>query len=423
MRVVSKLEDIYSYIDYWNEERRKLPVATDGIVLKVNSLAQQQELGFTSKTPRWAIAYKFEAERARTKLLKVTFQVGRTGAVTPVANMEPVLLAGTVVKRASLHNEDMIKKLNLHEGDYVYVEKAGEIIPQIVGVDEHSQNSRGEAVKFITNCPECGAPLVRYDGEAAWYCTNTATCPPQIKGRIEHFISHDAMNIDSIGPETVDDFYKRKLIGDAADLYGLTVADIAGYGGSREKSARKMLKGIDDSRQVPFERVLYALGIRFVGKVSAKNIARAMKNIDAIANATVNELSRIDGVGEVIAQSIKQYFGEAENREFVERLRGAGLQMAVNEDTLSKGNALQGCAVVISGVFKHHSREEYKAMIEQYGGRNVSSISSKTSFILAGENMGPSKLEKAAKLNVPIMNEDDFLRKVGEDVPQDLFGE
>ncbi len=423
MRVVSKLEDIYSYIDYWNEERRKLPVATDGIVLKVNSLAQQQELGFTSKTPRWAIAYKFEAERARTKLLKVTFQVGRTGAVTPVANMEPVLLAGTVVKRASLHNEDMIKKLNLHEGDYVYVEKAGEIIPQIVGVDEHSQNSRGEAVKFITNCPECGAPLVRYDGEAAWYCTNTATCPPQIKGRIEHFISHDAMNIDSIGPETVDDFYKRKLIGDAADLYGLTVADIAGYGGSREKSARKMLKGIDDSRQVPFERVLYALGIRFVGKVSAKNIARAMKNIDAIANATVNELSHIDGVGEVIAQSIKQYFGEAENREFVERLRGAGLQMAVNEDTLSKGNALQGCAVVISGVFKHHSREEYKAMIEQYGGRNVSSISSKTSFILAGENMGPSKLEKAAKLNVPIMNEDDFLKKVGEDVPQDLFGE
>ncbi len=413
MKVVSGLEDIYKYIDYWNEERRKLPVATDGIVLKVNSLEQQRELGFTSKTPRWAIAYKFEAERARTKLLEVTFQVGRTGAVTPVANMEPVLLAGTMVKRASLHNEDMIRKLNLHEGDYVYVEKAGEIIPQIVGVDTESRSAGGEAVKFVKNCPECGAPLVRYDGEAAWYCTNTATCPPQIKGRIEHFISHDAMNIDSVGPETVDDFYSRKLIRDAADLYSLKVADIAGHGGSREKSARKMLKGIEDSKQVPFERVLYALGIRFVGKVSAKNIARAMKSIDAIAAATVGELSRIDGVGEVIAQSIVQYFGEEKNREFVERLRAAGVQMSLGEEAQPKGTALEGQAVVISGVFAHHSREEYKAMIEQYGGRNVSSISAKTSFILAGDNMGPSKLEKAKKLNIPLMSEDDFLKKLG----------
>ena len=409
MKVMPRLEDIYAYIDFWNEERKKLPVATDGIVLKVNSLAQQQQLGFTSKTPRWAIAYKFQAERARTKLLKVTFQVGRTGAITPVANMEPVLLAGTMVKRASLHNEDMIKKLNLHEGDYVYVEKAGEIIPQIVGVDADTQGKGGEKVEFITHCPECSAELVRYPGEAAWYCTNTA-CPPQIKGRIEHFISHDAMNIDSVGPETVDDFFKRGLISDAADLYRLKVADIAGYGSSREKSARKTVKGIEESKKIPFERVLYALGIRFVGKVSAKNIARAMGNINAIANADVARLSQIDGVGEIIAQSIFQYFRDEKNRDFVERLRDAGLQMSIGEESKPQGTALNGKSVVISGVFSNHSREEYKAIIEQHGGKNVSSISSKTSFILAGENMGPSKLEKAQKLGIAIVNEDDFLK-------------
>lgn len=414
MKTVSSLEEIYQYIDFWNEERRKLPVATDGIVLKVNSLAQQQELGYTSKTPRWAIAYKFEAERARTKLLKVTFQVGRTGAITPVANMEPVLLAGTMVKRASLHNEDMIKKLDLHEGDWVYVEKAGEIIPQIVDVDSQARDAGGKAVEFITHCPECGAPLVRYPGEAAWYCTNTSTCPPQIKARIEHFISRDAMNIDSIGPETVDDFYSRGLIHDAADLYSLNAGDIAGYGGSREKSARKMTKGIADSRQVPFERVLYALGIRFVGKVSAKNIARAMKSIDNVANASAEQLSEIEGVGAVIAQSVRAYFADEKNREFVERLREAGLQMCVAGDAEPKGTALTGQSIVISGVFERHSREEYKAIIEQQGGKNVSSISAKTSFILAGANMGPSKLEKAQKLGIKLVSEQEFLEMIGE---------
>lgn len=412
MRVAKSLDEIYAYIDRWDEERKTLPVATDGIVLKVNSLEQQRRLGATSKTPRWAIAYKFQAERARTKLVRVTFQVGRTGAITPVANMEPVQLAGTVVKRASLHNEDMIRKLDLHEGDYVYVEKAGEIIPQIVGVDTAARASQGEPVRFITHCPECGAPLVRYEGEAAWYCTNTATCPPQIKGRIEHFISHDAMNIDSIGPETVGDFYQRGLIADAADLYKLRVADIAGYGGSREKSARKMLRGIEESKKVPFERVLYALGIRFVGRVSARNIARELKDIDSVMQASEQRLAEIEGVGPVIAQSVRQYFAEPKNRDFVERLRAAGLTMAVGGEAEAKGDALAGQTIVISGVFSRHSREEYKAMIEQYGGKNAGSISSKTSFVLAGENMGPSKLEKARKLGIPIVGEDEFLARL-----------
>lgn len=414
MRLVSSLEEIYQYIDYWDEERHKLPVATDGIVLKVNSLAQQRELGYTSKTPRWAIAYKFQAERARTRLLKVTFQVGRTGAVTPVANMEPVLLSGTVVKRASLHNEDMIHKLDLHEGDYVYVEKAGEIIPQIVGVDENARSGDGRPIEFIRTCPECGAPLIRYEGEAAWYCTNTVTCPPQIKGRIEHFISHDAMNIDSIGPETVDVLYQRGLIRDAADLYRLTVADLSGGGETREKSARKMLRGIDESRKVPFERVLYALGIRFVGKVSARNIARAMKSMDAIAGAPADVLSDIEGVGGVIAGSIHSYFADPRNRDFVARLRQAGLQMQVAAPTAPTGEALRDKVIVISGVFTHHSREEYKEIIEQQGGRNASSISRNTSFVLRGDNMGPAKLEKAQKLGIPLVSEDEFLRMIGE---------
>ena len=412
MRVVSSLDEIYAYIDHWDEARRALPVATDGIVLKVNSLAQQQQLGYTSKTPRWAIAYKFQAERAATTLEKVTFQVGRTGAVTPVANMTPVLLAGTMVKRASLHNEDMIRKLGLHIGDTVYVEKAGEIIPQIVGVDPSSRKDGSEEVRFITHCPECGAPLVRYEGEAAYYCTNTVSCPPQIKGRIEHFISHDAMNIDSIGPETVDDYFNRGLIHDAADLYKLTVDDINGEEGTRERSARKVIKGIEDSRNVPFDRVLYALGIRFVGKVVARTVARNFRSAAAIGNATVEELSAVDGVGDVIAQSIYRYFHDEENLEFVERLRTAGVQMEMGGQDTPQSDALAGKAIVISGVFARHSREEYKAIIEQNGGRNVSSISSKTSFILAGENMGPSKLEKAQKLGVPIVSEQDFLEMI-----------
>ncbi len=409
MKVADSLDEVFSYIEYWDGPRRALPVATDGIVLKVNDIAQQQQLGYTSKTPRWAIAYKFQAERARTRLLSVDFQVGRTGAVTPVANMEPVLLAGTVVKRASLHNEDIIARLNLCEGDYVYVEKAGEIIPQITGVDSASRSAEGKPVKFISRCPECGAPLVRYSGEAAWYCTNTSSCPPQIRGRIEHFISRDAMNIDSVGPETVDGFLKRGLIADAADLYSLKVSDLCGHGSSREKSARKIIKGIDDSRNVPFERVLYALGIRFVGKVSARNIAFALKDIDAVAGADAEQLAEINGVGEVIAQSVKQYFAEPKNRSFVERLRAAGLKMSVETSGESEGTALSGMAIVISGVFSRHSREEYKKIIEQQGGRNVTSISAKTSFVLAGENMGPAKLEKASKLGVRIVGEDEFL--------------
>jgi DNA ligase (NAD+) len=409
MKVADSLDEVFSYIEYWDGQRRALPVATDGIVLKVNDIAQQQQLGYTSKTPRWAIAYKFQAERARTRLLSVDFQVGRTGAVTPVANMEPVLLAGTVVKRASLHNEDIIARLNLCEGDYVYVEKAGEIIPQITGVDSASRSAEGKPVKFISRCPECGAPLVRYSGEAAWYCTNTSSCPPQIRGRIEHFISRDAMNIDSVGPETVDGFLKRGLIADAADLYSLKVSDLCGHGSSREKSARKIIKGIDDSRNVPFERVLYALGIRFVGKVSARNIAFALKNIDAVAGADAEQLAEINGVGEVIAQSVKQYFAEPKNRNFIERLRAAGLKMSVETSGESEGTALSGMAIVISGVFSRHSREEYKKIIEQQGGRNVTSISAKTSFVLAGENMGPTKLEKASKLGVRIVAEEEFL--------------
>ena len=409
MKVADSLDEVFSYIEYWDGPRRALPVATDGIVLKVNDIAQQQQLGYTSKTPRWAIAYKFQAERARTRLLSVDFQVGRTGAVTPVANMEPVLLAGTVVKRASLHNEDIIARLNLCEGDYVYVEKAGEIIPQITGVDSASRSTEGKPVKFISRCPECGAPLVRYSGEAAWYCTNTSSCPPQIRGRIEHFISRDAMNIDSVGPETVDGFLKRGLIADAADLYSLKVSDLCGHGSSREKSARKIIKGIDDSRNVPFERVLYALGIRFVGKVSARNIAFALKDIDSVAGADAGQLSEINGVGEVIAQSVKQHFAEPKNRSFVERLRAAGLKMSVETSGESEGTALSGMAIVISGVFSRHSREEYKKIIEQQGGRNVTSISAKTSFVLAGENMGPAKLEKASKLGVRIVGEDEFL--------------
>ena len=415
MRVVSSLDEVYEFIDHWDEARRALPVATDGIVLKVNSLAQQQELGYTSKTPRWAIAYKFQAERAATTLEEVTFQVGRTGAVTPVANMKPVLLAGTMVKRASLHNEDMIKKLGLHIGDTVYVEKAGEIIPQIVGVEPNGGESRGEAVKFICRCPECGAPLVRYEGEAAYYCTNATSCPPQIKGRIEHFISHDAMNIDSLGPETVDDYYERGLIRDAADLYRLTVSDINGYGGTRERSAKKVIKGIDDSRNIPFDRVLYALGIRFVGKVVARTVARSLRSVDAIAEATVEELSAVDGVGEIIAQSIHRYFRDEKNREFVERLRAAGLKMEMEERDAPVSDALAGKAIVISGVFSQHSREEYKSIIERHGGRNAGSISSKTSFVLAGENMGPSKLEKARKLGVPVVSEQEFLEMIAAD--------
>ena len=414
MMKVHSLEEIYAFIDKWDMERKNLPVATDGIVLKVNSLAQQRQLGYTAKSPRWAIAYKFKAERERTRLLGVTFQVGRTGAVTPVANMEPVQLAGTMVKRATLNNEDFIRSFDLHIGDYVYVEKGGEIIPKIVGVDVESRDKDAKPVTFAAVCPECGTPLVRYEGEAAHYCPNDASCPPQIKGRIEHFISRKAMNIDSLGPETVDEYYRRRLIRNVADLYDISVQDINGDG-SRERSARKIVDGIQASLSVPFERVVFALGIRLVGETSAKILARHFKNIDALMTATLDQLTQIDGIGEVMAKSVISYFHTPENVEIVERLRAYGLQMSLSEEQMSSAtNILAGKSIVISGVFQKHSRDEYKAMIEQNGGKNTGSISAKTSLVLAGENMGPAKLQKAEKLGVRIINEDEFLEMIAQ---------
>ena len=408
------LDEIYAFIDKWDTERKNLPVATDGIVLKVNSLAQQRQLGYTAKSPRWAIAYKFKAERERTRLVDVTFQVGRTGAVTPVANMEPVQLAGTVVRRATLNNEDFIRSFDLHIGDYVYVEKGGEIIPKIVGVDVESRDKDAKPVTFAAVCPECGTPLVRYEGEAAHYCPNDASCPPQIKGRIEHFISRKAMNIDSLGPETVDEYYRRRLIRNVADLYDISVQDINGDG-SRERSARKIVAGIQASLSVPFERVVFALGIRLVGETSAKILARHFKNIDALMTATLDQLTQIDGIGEVMAKSVISYFHTPENVEIVERLRAYGLQMSLSEEQMSSAtNILAGKSIVISGVFQKHSRDEYKAMIEQNGGKNTGSISAKTSMVLAGENMGPAKLQKAEKLGVKIINEDEFLEIIAQ---------
>ena len=412
MKKVKTLEEIFAYIDYWDTERKNLPVATDGIVLKVNSLRQQQRLGYTAKSPRWAIAYKFKAERALTRLDEVTYQVGRTGAITPVANMQPVQLAGTTVRRATLNNEDFIRSLDLHIADYVYVEKGGEIIPKIVGVEVDKRPADAKPVTFITHCPECGAQLVRYPGEAAHYCPNDAACPPQIKGRIEHFIARRAMNIDSLGPETVDEYFRRGLIHNIADLYDIKVTDICA-GGNKQRSALKIVKAIEASKQVPFERVVFALGIRFVGETSARLIARRLGNIDTLMNASLSTLMQIDGVGEVIANSILSYFRNPTNREIVERLRAYGLQMSiVSDEAAPASNVLEGKSIVIRGVFQHHSRDEYKALIERHGGKNVGSISGKTSFILAGENMGPSKLEKAEKLGVAIVDEDTFLKMI-----------
>ena len=411
MKKARTLQEVFDYINYWDTERKNLPVATDGIVLKVNSLRQQKNLGYTAKSPRWAIAYKFQAERALTRLNKVSYQVGRTGAITPVANLDPVQLSGTVVKRASLHNADIIESLDLHIGDMVYVEKGGEIIPKITGVDTDARGILlGEKVKFITRCPECGTPLVRFEGEAAHYCPNETACPPQIKGKIEHFISRRAMNIDGLGPETVDMFYRLDLIKDAADLYRLTVDDIKDLDRMGQKSAENIVNGIAASRSVPFERVLFALGIRFVGETVAKKIARSFKSIDEVEQASLETLMSIDEIGEKIAQSIVSYFGNPLNRNLVERLKEAGLQFSRSEEDLSGyTDKLAGQSIVISGVFEHHSRDEYKEMIERNGGKNVGSISSKTSFILAGANMGPAKLEKAQKLGIRIMSENEFL--------------
>ena len=411
MKKAHSLEEVFEYIRYWDTERKNLPVATDGIVLKVNSMRQQKNLGFTAKSPRWAIAYKFQAERALTRLNKVTYQVGRTGAVTPVANLDPVQLSGTIVKRASLHNADIIEGLDLHIGDMVYVEKGGEIIPKITGVDKDARSMLiGEKVKFITHCPECGSKLIRYEGEAAHYCPNETSCPPQIKGKIEHFISRKAINIDGLGPETVDMFYRLGLIKNTADLYQLTADDIKNLDRMGEKSAENIIKGIEASKEVPFERVLFALGIRFVGETVAKKIAKFFNDIDELENANLEKLINIDEIGEKIAQSILTYFANPLNRELIERLKSTGLQLYRREEDLSGyTDKLAGQSIVISGVFTHHSRDEYKELIEKNGGKNVGSISAKTSFILAGENMGPAKLEKAHKLGIKLMSEDEFL--------------
>ena len=415
IKVCHNLQDIFDYIHYWDTERKNLPVATDGIVLKVNSLRQQKNLGFTAKSPRWAIAYKFQAERAETRLNSVSFQVGRTGAVTPVANLEPVLLAGTVVKRASLHNADIIEGLDLHIGDQVYVEKGGEIIPKIVGVNTEARTMMiGEKVRFITRCPECKTPLVRPEGEAAHYCPNDSGCPPQIKGRIEHFVTRKAMNIN-IGPETVEDLFNVGLVKNIADLYDLRITDLLTLERWAEKSARNLMNSLRASKAVPFERVLYALGIRYVGETVAKRLASSFHSIDRLMEASFEQLVDVDEIGDRIAQSVVAYFSDAENRQIVERLRAHGLQMEVSEEVLAnRSERLKGLTFVISGTFTQHSRDEYKALIEQHGGKNTGSVSGKTSYILAGENMGPAKLEKAAKLGVRIIREDEFLKMIEE---------
>lgn len=414
MRKCTTLDEVFDYINYWDVERKNLPVATDGIVIKVNSLAQQRLLGYTAKVPRWAIAYKFQAEKALTRLNEVTYQVGRTGTVTPVANFDPVQLSGTMVKRATLHNADFMDNLDLHIGDMVFVEKGGEIIPKITAVDVDARSfMMSEKVRFISRCPECGTPLLRVEGESAIFCPNDTTCPPQIKGRIEHFISRKAMNIDGLGAETVDLLYSVGLIQNAADLYKLRIPDISRLERMGYKSAENIIRSIERSREVPFERVLFAIGIRFVGETVAKKLARAFGSMERLEKATFEELIAVDEIGEKIAQSILRFFANEQCRILIERLKEAGLQMEiVIDESIERTDKLAGKSIVISGVFAQHSRNEYKAMIEQHGGANVSSISSKTSFILAGRDMGPAKLEKAQKLGVSIVSEEEFLEMI-----------
>ena len=420
VRVCHGLEEVMEYIAYWDSERKNLPVATDGIVLKVNDLAIQEELGYTAKSPRWAIAYKFPAEKQLTRLNTITYQVGRTGVVTPVANLEPVQLSGTTVQRATLHNEDFIRQLDIREGDMVWVEKGGEIIPKIIG-KEHNTTQRTttlhnatQCYTFPTHCPECGTPLVRVEGEAAWRCPNEASCPPQIKGKMEHFVSRKAMNIDGLGSETIDLLYSQGLLHNIADIYALTQEDIARQERLGEKSAQNMLAGIEASKQVPWARVLFALGIRMVGETTAKKIARRFPSIELLQWATVEQLTAIEDVGEQIANNIIAYFNTLSNLEIINRLREAGVQMeSAEEEQTPQSNKLEGKSVVVSGVFAQHSRDEYKAMIEANGGKNVGSVSKKTSFILAGENMGPEKRKKAENLGVEIITEEQFLKLIG----------
>ncbi len=412
-RLLSDISEAKQFIDYWAEARKKLEVATDGLVFKVNDLRQQRYLGATAKSPRWAIAYKFQAERALTKLRHVSFETGRTGVITPVANLEPVLLSGTIVKRASLHNEDIIRQLDIYDDDYLYVEKGGEIIPKIVGVEKSRRKSGGKPVKFVKNCPVCGTPLVKNEGEAAWVCPNRDGCRPQITGRIEHFVGRRMMNIDGIGEETVEQLYDAGLVTNIADLYDLTENALMTVGRIGELTSRRIMRGIEASKNVPFERVVYALSIPNVGETVAKKIAFAVGSMDHLMHSSVEELTTIDEIGQVIAESVVAYFGDARNVEIVQRLRDAGLQMEVSADVeIGKTDKLSGKTIVISGVFEHYSRDEYKSLIERNGGKNAGSISRKTDFVLAGANMGPAKLEKAKALGVPILNEVDFLKMI-----------
>lgn len=407
------IDDVIAFIHRWNLKRFDLPVATDGIVIKVNSLSLQQYLGTTAKSPRWAIAYKYKAEQASTVLQSVSYQVGRTGAVTPVANLDPVLLAGTTVKRASLHNADIIRNLDLHLGDTVFVEKGGEIIPKITGVDPASRHPMAQPVDFIKNCPECGTALIRKDGEAAHYCPNEDGCPPQIKGKMEHFISRKAMNIDGLGAETIDLLYNENLIKNIADIYDLKKEQISRLDRLGDKSADRILKSLDESRNIPFEKVLFALGIRFVGETVAKILANRLINIENIEKASLEKLTAIDEIGGRIAESVRQYFSNPENQKLVGRLKKKGLQMQLDEASFAnRSEKLNGLSIIISGTFEKNSRDDLKKLIEQNGGKNVSSISKNTNYLLAGNNIGPSKLEKAQKLNIPIITEDEFLEMI-----------
>jgi DNA ligase (NAD+) len=409
------LEQIYSFIDYWDQHRKELNFETDGVVLKVNAYSDQRKLGFTAKSPRWAIAYKFKTERASTTLNSIAYQVGRTGAITPVANLKPVLLAGTTVKRASLHNADQIEKLDIRIGDTVFVEKGGEIIPKVVGIDLTKRDHASEAVVYISSCPECGTPLVRKEGEAVHYCPNESGCPPQIKGRMAHFISRKAMNIDGLGEETIEQLYNANLIGNVADLYELKKEQLLPLERMAEKSVNNLLKGIEESKEIPFDRVLYAIGIRFVGQTVAKKLARHYGSIEELAKATYDELIEVEEIGGKIAESVIAFFSEEKNREIIRRLKEHGLKMAFDSTASHRqSDILGGKAFVVSGVFARFSRDELKEAIEAFGGKNVGSISGKTSYVIAGENMGPSKLSKAQKLGVPIISEDDFLKMIGK---------
>ncbi|MDE6199264.1 MAG: NAD-dependent DNA ligase LigA, partial [Muribaculaceae bacterium] len=409
------IDDVERYINHWDKARKELPVATDGLVFKVDNLRQQLNLGYTAKSPRWAIAYKFQAERALTKLKFVSFEVGRTGVVTPVANLEPVLLSGTIVKRASLHNADIIRSLDIHEHDMLYVEKGGEIIPKITGVEISQREDGAAEVAFVTHCPACGSPLVSVEGEAARVCPDKYGCPPQIKGRIEHFVGRRMMNIDGIGEEMVNDLCEKGYLKDCADIYDLTADQIKSLYVKGDKIAEKILNGVEASKAVPYERVLYALSIPYVGETGAKKIARASGNIDRLMAMSEEELMAIDDVGPNIARGIIEFFSDERNRQIVERLRRSGVTLeAPATDDVATSDLLKGKSIVISGTFNRYSRDQYKALIERHGGKNVGSISKKTDMVLAGENMGPAKLEKAKSLNIPIIDENTFLDMIGE---------